>query len=422
MKVVPPLLHLRCCFGCQGLNLVDHAPSISKSRVTKEELAESREARHLAAMLSFWEKESFLQYDLVVIGGGITGLSTACSFREKNPSKTVLLLESGIFPSGASTRNAGFACYGSAAEIIHDLKQLGEETAMQLVEMRVNGLKKLRQRLGDEAIGYEELGGGELILQGENFQEDQLSGLNRMLHPLFGKDVFAADNTAPARLGFNSSKIRLFIRNHVEGQIHTGKMMKSLMGKARNLGVEMLSGCRALMPEAVNGSWRTGLQNSHIEFSSERVAICTNAFIGELMPELDVQPGRGQVLVTAPLPGLKFRGIYHFDEGFFYFRNVGNRILFGGGRNLAFEEERSTRADLNQRIQEALDHYLKELILPPGTAFEIEQRWAGIMAFGKEKTPILRDLGNGLAIGVRMNGMGVAIGSEIGEKLSEILR
>jgi gamma-glutamylputrescine oxidase len=372
-------------------------------------------------MLSFWEKECFLDYDLLIIGGGIVGLSTACSWKEKNPEKSVLILESGIFPSGASTRNAGFACYGSAAEILHDIRLLGEEKALELVEMRVKGLRRLRQRLGDEGIGYEELGGGELILQEEEFQAESLPELNRCLHPVFGKDIFTPANEALPALGFRKEKIRLFIRNSVEGQIHTGRMMKSLMAKVRNLGVEMLSGCRAFKPELINGKWRTALKDSSIEFLSERVAICTNAFTRELFPELDVQPGRGQVLVTNPLPGLRFRGIYHFDEGYYYFRNVGDRILFGGGRNLAFEEESSTEIVLNPLIQAKLDEYLRELILPEGSVFQVEQRWAGIMAFGKEKIPLLKDMGNGMAIGVRMNGMGVAIGSEIGEKLSDIL-
>jgi hypothetical protein len=42
-------------------------------------------------MLSFWEKECFLDYDLLIIGGGIVGLSTACSWKEKNPEKSVLV-------------------------------------------------------------------------------------------------------------------------------------------------------------------------------------------------------------------------------------------------------------------------------------------------------------------------------------------
>ena len=372
-------------------------------------------------MLSFWEKEHFLQYDLLVIGGGITGLSTACSWREKFPEKSVLVLERGIFPSGASTRNAGFACYGSAAEILQDIGLMGEDKALALVEMRKRGLSRLRHRLGDEKIGYEELGGGELILQQADFDVACLPQLNSLLLPVFGKEVFSVDDATVSALGFQKQHIRHFICNHAEGQIDTGRMMKSLMEKARELGVEMLTGCTACKPEKINGSWTTALAGSAIAFRSERVAVCTNAFIADLFPGLDIQPGRGQILITAPIPGLRFRGIFHFDNGYFYFRNVGNRVLFGGGRNLDFEKEKTTISELNDAIQDKLEQYLRNLILPEAQPFSIEQRWAGIMAFGAEKLPLVKDLGDGLALGVRLNGMGVAIGSEIGEQLAEIL-
>lgn len=111
-------------------------------------------------MLSFWETQSFLEYDCIIIGSGIVGLSTACSLKEKYPDRSVLVLERGIFPTGASTKNAGFACYGSAAEIWNDVKSLGWDNALEVVELRVKGMRKLRQRLSDNNIDYQENGGG----------------------------------------------------------------------------------------------------------------------------------------------------------------------------------------------------------------------------------------------------------------------
>lgn len=60
-------------------------------------------------MISFWEKRSLVDYNYLVIGGGIVGLSTAISIKEKVPKSSVLVVERGILPSGASTKNAGFA-------------------------------------------------------------------------------------------------------------------------------------------------------------------------------------------------------------------------------------------------------------------------------------------------------------------------
>ena len=67
--------------------------------------------------ISFWEKESFTCNDVIVIGGGIIGLSVAISLLESNSKLSVLLLERGVFPSGASTKNAGFACFGSPTAV-----------------------------------------------------------------------------------------------------------------------------------------------------------------------------------------------------------------------------------------------------------------------------------------------------------------
>jgi len=372
-------------------------------------------------MLSFWERENFLWYDLIVIGSGIVGLSTALSFKERYPHKRVLILEQGLFPSGASTKNAGFACYGSAAEIWHDVAQLGLDKALEVVELRVKGLQKLRKRLGDEALGYEENGGGEIFLKNEEFDTAVLPEINDWLRPIFKNDVFVKDDARLPELGFQTDRIRTFVTNTVEGQIDTGKMMRNLLALAREKGIEILTGFSAKKPECNAGGWEIPVKGSVVCFKTEQVAICTNAFTSNLFPDLDVVPGRGQVLITKPIENLRFKGIFHFDEGYFYFRNFENRVLFGGGRNLDFEGERTQEIGLNSRIQEVLEDYLRTLILPKDTTFEIDHRWAGIMAFGDEKVPILKNLGNGMVAGVRMNGMGIAIGSEIGEQLAGML-
>jgi glycine/D-amino acid oxidase-like deaminating enzyme len=371
-------------------------------------------------MLSFWEKNSFLNYDLIVLGSGIVGLSTAISWKEKYRNSSVLVLEKGIFPSGASTKNAGFACYGSAAEIWHDIGLLGLEKALSVVEMRAIGMRKLRQRLGDEAIGYEHFGGGEIFRKGDFFEPEILSELNTYLFDIFEEEVFSYDNKAFQKLGFQQNEVAHFVWNRVEGQIDTGKMMKNLLAFARQLGVEILTGVDAFWSRS-NEGFSVGVKNAPIAFTSQRLAICTNAFTKSLLPDLEISPGRGQVLITKPIENLKFRGIFHFDEGYYYFRNVGNRILFGGGRNLDFEGETTLEIALQPKIQSQLDYFLKTLILPQNEKFEIEQRWAGIMAFGKEKVPLIQKLADGLVLGVRMNGMGIAIGTEVGERLTTLL-
>ena len=145
--------------------------------------------------------------------------------------------------------------------------------------------------------------------------------------------------------------------------------------------------------------------------------ICSNGFAKELVNE-DVIPARGQVLITKEIPNLKINGTFHFDKGYYYFRNVGNRILLGGGRNINFTQETSNKLEINESIQSVLRSILSEQILPD-TPHEIEMSWAGIMGVGQSKEPIIKRYSNRIAIGVRMGGMGVAIGALVGKKLSE---
>ncbi|MBI3232514.1 MAG: FAD-binding oxidoreductase [Bacteroidetes bacterium] len=99
---------------------------------------------------------------------------------------------------------------------------------------------------------------------------------------------------------------------------------------------------------------------------------------------------------------------------------MGNRILFGGGRNMDFETETTDDFALNNDIQESLDHYLKTLIIPK-IEYTVAKRWAGIMAFGQEKWPLLKQVENNVILAGRMNGMGIAIGSEIGRQAAELV-
>ena len=113
---------------------------------------------------SYWELDQYFKlFDLVVIGSGIVGLSTAISFKQKNKKASVLVIEKGLLPSGASTKNAGFACFGSPSELLDDLGRMKHETVWETVKLRWKGLELLRKRLGDKNIDYKNWGGYELF-------------------------------------------------------------------------------------------------------------------------------------------------------------------------------------------------------------------------------------------------------------------
>ena len=120
--------------------------------------------------------------------------------------------------------------------------------------------------------------------------------------------------------------------------------------------------------------------------------VATNGFAKQILPDLNVEPARAQVLITEPIEGLKLKGTFHYEQGYYYFRNVGNRVLFGGGRNLDKETENTSEIKLTAKIQDKLDQLLKEVIIPYQSSVKVEMRWAGIMGVGDTKTTIVKQL------------------------------
>lgn len=375
-------------------------------------------------MLSIWEQLSFLEQEYIIIGSGIVGLSTAISIKEKVPSAQVLILERGILPTGASTKNAGFACFGSLSEILHDVQIMGEVTALSLVQDRKMGLVKLRERLGDARIDFQNLGGFELLREHELHYLENLESVNSALFPLFKNTVFYEKRSLIDEFGFSKRNIKSMIYNPFEGQIDTGKMMLSLLALASSLGVKIYTGAEVLKfheeSECVKIEVASPYYKSSILFKTSALAICTNAFTKTLLPDLNINPGRGLVLATTPIPDLKFKGVFHMEEGYYYFRNFQNRIILGGGRNLSFIRETSTEFEVNEEILENLKKHLFDTIIPE-TKCEVEHIWTGIMAFGENKKPIVKLISNKIAVGARLGGMGVAIGSNLGDQLASLL-
>lgn len=369
-------------------------------------------------MLSYWEKQSLLHYDCIILGSGIVGLSTAISLKEKDPRKRILVLERGLLPTGASTKNAGFACIGSLTEILDDLQFMPAKDVVALVQLRRKGLQLLRSRIGDDRMQYRENGSYELIGDAEVPALQRLEEVNTLLSDILPGPAFSMADERLDGFGFNRGHVRSLVKNNFEGELHTGMMMRTLIDLAIERGIEIKTGCNVTRMDETEKLVQVHAES--ITFTASQLAICTNAFAQNLLPDVDVTPGRGQVLITSPVKGLPFKGVFHFDKGYYYFRELNGRVLFGGGRNLDVAGETTTSIALQDRIQQDLEKKLRTLILPHHT-FTIEDRWAGIMAFGRTKQPIVQPHSDRIFLAVRMGGMGVAIGSEVGRQLAGMI-
>lgn len=371
---------------------------------------------------SFWEIERYFhETELLVIGSGIVGLSAALQYRKKRPNAKILVLDQGILPYGASTRNAGFACIGSVTELLADFQNSGPDKVISLIALRNKGLKALFKNLGKQACNFHPVGGYELLQEEETIEkcDNILSFLNRSLKPITGLTHTYSWAPAAQLKSFGFKGVKKLLLNHAEGHIDTGKMMDALMLKAQNKGIRTIFNCAVNSMEKDKGEWIIHT-NRAFSFTTKKVLVCTNGFAQQLLPLLDVKPARAQVFITEKIPDLPFVGTFHLEEGFYYFRDLNQRILLGGGRNLDFETETTTQFGLTPIVQHKLELLLNEVILP-GKKVKIDHRWAGIMGVGSEKLPIIETVDENLACAVRMGGMGVAIGTLAGAMGADLL-
>jgi len=368
--------------------------------------------------VSYWEIKTWLSnIDYTIVGSGIVGLNCALHLKEKFPKAKILILEKGTLPQGASTKNAGFSCFGSLSEILDDLNTHTEQEVIALAKKRVHGLQLLRNTLGDKTMNYQQLGGYELFTKQDTslFQEclSKKEEINKLLKPIFNADVFSLKANS-----FRFKNIQEnYIFNQFEGQIDTGKMMDALLQKVLSKGIKILNNVSVTsFSEDANA---VKIETNLFSFSTSKLLIATNGFASQL-DIAEVKPARAQVLITKPIKNLHIKGTFHLDKGYYYFRNIDNRILFGGGRNLDFKTEETTELNQTAIIQNKLEELLKSTILPENP-FEIDHRWSGIMGVGTQKKAIVKQRSANVFCGVRLGGMGIAIGSLVGRELADLV-
>ena len=390
--------------------------------------------------ISVWEQSTyFAPKDLVIAGCGFVGLWTAYEAIQKNPKLNITILERGVIPSGASTRNAGFSCFGSVSELMYDVQLMGEAAMLETVKMRYDGLQRIQKVFKAKEIDYNQWGGYELF-EGKKSKnssndlydisklENDIAYLNKILAPALktpkknGKylPIYTNASKEIKKLGFQGIEALVF--NQMEGQLNSAKLVLALQKAVQAKGVQILFSTEVKKFKS-HKKGVTITTNLDAPLETKQFIICTNGFAKQLIPDLDVVPARGQVFITEPIKNLKFKGCFHFDEGYYYFRNLGNRLLLGGARNADFKNEKTYSLDTSDTIQKVLEKFMMERILPKGSKKpNIELRWSGTMGMGKIKKPIIEQLQPNVYCAVRMSGMGVAIAPIVAQKALKLMK
>ena len=371
---------------------------------------------------SYWEQMTFLApFDILIVGGGIVGCAAALHCATSNPSLRIGLVERGSLPKGASTRNAGFATFGSISEICGDLDSMGEAATLDLIKKRKNGLQELFRLIPSANLGFVPTGGYEVFLQHEEAVYEncleKIEFLNDALVPLFNSAPFVADDSIADAMQLHD--VAHVIHHPFEGVLHPGKMMQQFTTSVQAAGISLFNGFE--IQHLISEDARVRLLGAQgIHLTAKYCIVATNAFALQLVPAIEMRPARNQVYLTGPIDNLALKGCFHYDHGFIYFREVDGRVLIGGARNADFENENTSEFGLSEPIRQQLVSFLGRHILPE-TTFDIEYAWSGIIGIGEEKSPIVKMVDERIAVAVRLSGMGVAIGSLVGAHAAQLV-
>jgi glycine/D-amino acid oxidase-like deaminating enzyme len=294
---------------------------------------------------------------------------------------------------------------------------MGANNMWWMAEQRFAGIQKIRRVLGDLPIAYDDCGGFECLnnIQVPDIQlfKTKLEWLNEGFEKITGnRKTFEINNNILAQQGIQS--FDYLVENRLEGGIHSGFLLQHLSAKVVAMGARVLQGHQMLEYEPDKSGWSIIIdvqKQTTIQLKAQQMLFATNANLSKQFPELAIMPARGQVLLSPSMGNNSLRGTFHFDEGFYYFRNVGNRLLIGGGRNVDFEGEATLELGQSSVVVKALNDFIMQH-LPKVAALINEQgwqHWSGIMAITLNKLPLFKVINAGCYAAMACNGMGVAL-------------
>jgi glycine/D-amino acid oxidase-like deaminating enzyme len=357
--------------------------------------------------------------DLVVVGGGYTGLWTAIRAKQRDPARRVQLLEAARLGWAASGRNGGFC----AASLTHgadngrarwpaeydDLERLGEAN-----------LAGIAQTVDDFAMAVDWEPTGELTVAVE---EHQVAWLRESGGRFLDRDEVRAVVDSPVYLaGVTSDDCAL---------LHPGRMVAELARVASDLGVEIVEDTRVTGLES-DRSGPVRVRTRHGTVIADRVALATNAFPALLRRErLRTVPVYDYAVMTEPLTAEQRAAIgWHGRQGvgdaanqFHYYRlSADDRILFGG-YDAVYRFGRRVRSAYEHRpasYRRLVSHLLTTF--PQLEGIRVSHRWGGAIDTSTRFCAFwARGHGGRVAHAAGFTGLGVGASRFAGDVLLDLL-
>lgn len=352
---------------------------------------------------SFWKKKNWaltphVDCDVLIVGGGFVGLSTAYWISELNPDKKVIVVERSQCGEGASGKNAGFLTKGSALFYHKLIEQWGEEQALSVYNYASESLSLLKQHiLASSEIRYEST-------NSVTFLRSQIS--------------------LPTAFEFREAEqchllpgvIRTLVGEN-EFKINPRELLGAMTSTLSRRGIEIIEGTSAF--EITEHGVKTNVNT----ISAGTIVLAVNGYAGEFHPSLRelVRPARAQMLALEIAEDTPWTTSLYYDPTHrVYFRSERPGLLLLGGKRLLDEEEEFSSVErLSPIIQKALEEYAQQEL---GLQFKVLQRWTGIMGLTPHELPYVDTVNAPMKtiLAVGFSGHGMGLGFHAGKESAEL--
>lgn len=326
-----------------------------------------------------------LTTDIVVVGGGIAGLTAAQSFHEKGCK--VVLLEKNFCGSGASGKSSGFIT-PNAELSLSDLKdKFGLEGAKRVWDFTTSGVSKIKKNILEYGLDcdYQELDTLVLANSDRKFKSIVKAEYDVRSQAGYQSNLYTRESVTQV---VGSSKYVGGIAYGDTFGIHAYRYCQELKKVLINQGVQIYEESPVI--EIKNNKIRTSLA----EVKTQYVIVCIDYEAYQMQSLWDkVYHVQTNLMLSAPLTDIQIKHIFPHkrylvwdtDLVYNYFRLTGDsRLMLGGARII--DSYASQEAHHNTRTVRKLTNYFADKF--PEVSIQFEYVWPGLIGISKDLFPI----------------------------------
>jgi len=373
--------------------------------------------------VSYWQ-DSFgfgdsLNTDVLIIGAGLAGISTAYWLIKKDPTLTIMIIDKGGIGAGASGRNAGFITCGSTEHFSRMTSAYGEDKAEELWKFTEDNHKLLVRELGFDRLtqrcDYRQKGSWTLAAT-----EHEIEVIQQTVATLQNKGVDVewfdkkyVENKLSCEGFYGGAKY------YNDAEIHPVKLLRYISGYYRAIPIIQYRE----VYEIKERNDRLWVLADGAEIFTDSVVLATNAYSGQLFDYFQdkIAPTRGQIIVTEPVE--QFLEPCYCSFVLDYFRQlIDGRVLIGGFRNADVEKEIGFSDEVNPIIDAKLEEFLRTHF-PTLRDKSIDYRWSGTMGFSADGYPMVGSLPEDprifFSVGFTAHGLGYTF--KMGQVLADLM-